>query len=524
MRSPKYLAKVLSRIIGARWIEKWYISHTLECDDDFPSLLSLKRVLGEIGLDSFAIEYTIDELKGMSPPLPIIAEMETNVRYYVVVKGWTDDSIYIDNAEGDVITIPTSEFILYSTHKYLIVDWSLRKGEGINSFQLFTSKLLKQGIELSVVVSLSLSLGVVVYSISEAGVAWLLSALLWLSIYLVSLVIVQRKRRQQLRSICKGEGWFDCNLILDSDVSKVTAFLGWGDVGAIYALFSLLTLLWVPHDQFGLTISTLLFAIATLYSLYSLYYQFIKAQVICVLCTSVQILILLGLIANVSFLGGLTLTSSAVLSLVLVSPLVLLGAIGIHYATSYFQLPSSASLEDRIFRQLKREPEVFHLQLSKSKHLSEVPKDHMKILRHSFKDFLVLVVNPGCPICMQELKKMLHFKRKSPQLSISILWLAGEPRMLQAQRYIMSRFYDLNEESFQGFLEWFVRDYPSSISKCVKNLDTVAPETLEQVDTLNSATVRWAKANNIYHTPTLLLNHVILPEFYTLDDIIHIYS
>ena len=96
-----------------------------------------------------------------------------------------------------------------------------------------------------------------------------------------------------LQNICHLSNGTNCNSILQSKSSKITALLSWAEVGFIYftgGLFALLFALMIPNASI-LNYLAILTLAAVPYTVYSIWYQRFVAKEWCVLCLLVQVLL-----------------------------------------------------------------------------------------------------------------------------------------------------------------------------------------------------------------------------------------
>lgn len=512
MNNASYIAGELSHTYSLNSCWQYYLSYWIKNHDDFNSLLSIKELLDLLGLPSLTVYHSLNELIEMDAPLPIIAELRTNVFYYVFISQWDAKYVYV-SCGNSLEAIPREEFVQMYTQKSIILDIDSKPTASALRESL-RADLVRWVINLLVSVGYLVGLFALVVYISRKSVLASIIGIVWTSVLLLSLLIVLRSRWKSLRRLCKGEEKMDCNVLLDSPKAQLWEGLSWADIGAIYALAALIL---CTQGEAGYMLLPFVFAIP--FTGYSLYYQFIKAKVICKLCCLIQTFIVIGCILIIG--STVDLSNIDILNILCYWGLAILGASSVHYAFIYHHRPRQAinTYHARVYRQLKSRMDIFTSLMADSVRLKPPKEACMAV--HSIPGLdleLTLVLNPTCPNCIRELRSLLP-KIRSLRLNVYLLWLGTDARSLSVIDSFW-RLYAESEDSLQQGLSIFARTYPESLEVYKQQGIKVS----EQFLLSNALAVEWAESYGVHQTPLLIYGDRVLPPYYDIEDIIKLHQ
>ena len=173
-----------------------------------------------------------------------------------------------------------------------------------------------------------------------------------------------------LQKVCTGIVKGNCDAILSGKQSKVFSWLSWSEVGFFYFTGGLLTLLLAGTITNSIVIIAYFNVLALPYTLFSVYYQGRVAKQWCVLCLSVQALLIFGG-ANVIVTGFLLPIQDLDALVVVKSALLYLVPVLFWYVLKPYLLErQEAKNIKREYLRIKFNTEIFETLLKKQKQIT----------------------------------------------------------------------------------------------------------------------------------------------------------
>lgn len=333
-----------------------------------------------------------------------------------------------------------------------------------------------------------------------------------------------------LQKVCTGLAKTNCNAILNGNASKLFSWLSWSEVGFAYFAGGLLLLALPAQAPWALQWLGMLGLCAMLYPVFSIYYQWRVAKQWCMLCLAVQALLLLQ---GASIWAGELLPTP-------LKPSILFSLFPIPNSlfliTTAYLLPvlcwlslkplllrwQTAKQEQRAYRRLKFNPEVFASLLQKQKAMAIAPEGLGIVLGPAdAQNTLVKVCNPYCGPCSKahpKIEKLLH---QNSNLQVQILFMVPDTpgeRLHTTTSHLMAIAQTATTQAQvkQALDDWYLaetKDYDAFAAKYPLNGEVAA-----QARAI-TAMEKWSQTNDIRYTPTIFFNGYELPPEYDPEDL-----
>lgn len=385
--------------------------------------------------------------------------------------------------------IPTSLFVLLTVISFMLLQWNIDL------------------LEINSIISIYLQ-----YLILFTGVVVSL-LLLWYEI---------DGNNPLLQKVCTGIVKGNCDAILSGKQSKVFSWLSWSEVGFFYFAGGLLTLLLAGTITNSIVIIAYFNVLALPYTLFSVYYQDRVAKQWCVLCLSVQALLIFGG-ANVIVTGFLLPIQDLDALVVVKSALLYLVPVLFWYVLKPYLLErQEAKNIKREYLRIKFNPEIFETLLKKQKQIT-VSTDGIGIDIGNPKGThtLVKVCNPYCGPCSYAHPKIEMLLEEIPDLKVKMIFTTPNDRSFAAYKpvaHLMTIASQANDERTikQALDDWYLmekKDYDRFSIKYPIN------SGLDEQEGNIEAMFDWCNEMNISFTPTIFINGYQLPEAYGIEDL-----
>jgi thiol-disulfide isomerase/thioredoxin len=506
------------------------VDETIENHPDYPSMLSVADALTQWNIPNGTgkIEPTeIDQL-----PTPFIAHTRYPNHPLVVVNKADDNTIEVfAKSYNKPTSFAKEDFLKHWNGVYLLAEPNNHSGEK-NYKQNKLNHFINQLIPLSAILllatlsflffyhnaagALSPSFGGVRgglglwggFFISLAGVV-ITALLLWYEI---------DKNNPLLQKVCTGIIKGDCNAILTGKASKLWRWLSWSEVGFFYFAGSFLCIVFNPVNP----IPYLFNLIALPYIIFSVYYQWRVAKQWCVLCLTVQGLLLLGginiaasgLWQNINGINAQSITSALLLYLL---PLAL------WYSIKPFVLKQqTAKQTKREYLRLKFNAEIFETLLHKQKTIEPLSVEGLgiDIGNPQAAHTIIKVCNPYCGPCAAAHPKIEKLIEENPNIKAKIIFTAPDNdnnMMSKPVKHLLAIAQKGNEQLTQKALDdWYLadkKDYDAFAAKYPMN-----GELAKQGAKL-AAMSKWCKDIDVAATPTFFIDGNQMPDAYSIEDI-----
>jgi uncharacterized membrane protein len=477
----------------------------------------------KVSTQSFRVEP--EQLRDI--PLPFMAHLNYPDRFELVIslKG---NEITTINEEGKKITRQEDVFVKEWDGVAMIAESRADSAEPEHALHQRESAFHRIVIVLTAICLLTLL----------ASPLWinntnLLTTLLpyWVSILITLFGIVTglilllktfNKTNPMLNKICSLGKNTDCTSILTSKAATIAGVISWSDIGLLYFTGNCIVLLLCPQADAKSIILTLwwLNLLSLPYTLFSVYYQWRVAKQWCVLCLTVQALLILQFL-SLTWLNNHIAASDFSLR----SIFILLLGFGIPASIWLLIKPmikenqGIRSLQFKLNRFLGNEA-VFYQALQQGQEQVVFPGSLSLVKEgNPNADFMItMITNPYCGPCAAMHKKLEGLLQLFPdELCVATLFAVGDDPA--DRRWEMAAHTLSLPDSIQGksMADWFNSSKPDYNIWARK----YSVEKKESTKAILSEHDFWCKKLAIAATPTLFINGYPLPLEYDAEDLVY---
>lgn len=524
------------------------IKKNIEEHPDFGSLLSVSDTLNNFGFETLSVKISINQLKKL--PAPFIAQIRRKQKLFIVVKEISDANLHFldpHTFKSETIDFKTVE----SQFTGIILLAEARENAGEKDYQkhlreekrqMFTNILTVTAIPIFTLLICCFTF----FNYGIASIAAIVYTLLTLTGALVSTLLLWYEVDQHnpaLQQLCSAGKKTNCNAILHSKASKVFG-ISWSAIGFTYFAGSLLSLLVTGvYNLPVLFVLTWLNVIALPYIIFSIYYQARIAKQWCIMCLSVQaILVLQFLSAEFGKLHTIpaleTITTFDILTIVV--------CFIIPFLVVSLLLPAlrkaKESNDNKIeLQRLKYNPQIFDALLTKRKAIIESTDGlGITIGNPNAKHKLIKVCNPYCGPCAKAHPVIEELIHNNPDVQVQIIFFTvpnneGDITTLPVKHLLAIAEKKDEEKTKQALDDWYLaekKDYaifankyplkdnihiPSPVGEGAQRWDETGELKL-QVNKIK-AMREWCDKTGIAFTPTFFVNNYQLPKIYNVADL-----
>lgn len=517
-----------------------FIAHTAM--NSYPLILRFLTLLD--------VKHT-SELKKACRKLPF---MDSLYGYSNLLKRYKVDNLVIDMAErkpdlvlcqlpaivpfgdGFVIIYEISESFVYywdeGKRRFSSFDDFLQKWSGVillaekTNFSVepdYKRHLLSQCLErcclLLVIASICCSLLAVVVKNTPYSTAVLISLILNMAGAYVSFLLYQKDfhlSSSYVDKICTFIKSGSCDDVINSADAKLFGIVSWSQIGLGYFLSNILLLLAFPQYYiFFFSFSIL----ALPYSLWSIWCQKVKLKRWCTLCLLVQALLWLIFLNNLFFPNELSFPTD-----IWFWP-VLLMIYGVPFSVLFlYSLSRNEEKGEKEFYQrllkLKYDDEVFRYLLHKAdKYLDYKEASSILIGNKNAKVVVSFITNLLCTPCayMHSRIKALEGQLED---DVCIQYIFFSPTE-EVEKYTKKLIFLYQKEGDLGFLHsldcWF-KNNKANINNDIEG-NSNSPEYEVEDEYMKHKS--FINKYDIHSTPTILVNGCVLPDLYSVEDLIY---
>ncbi len=496
---------------------------------DYPSMLSLSDMLSEWKVENAAFKISPDKIGAL--PTPFIAQMQTEheSQFFTVVKEYEKDNVVVSHpVTGEWRTMSREQFLQQSTGVVMLAE--SQKDSEEKAYRIHTRKERWQLGVRSVAIAIILLLCCmnIVQSFYVDGIAgWLPSTILSLKLlgcYIGVLLLWYEidSYNPALQKVCRGSKNVNCGAILKSDAAKIFGF-SWSEIGFLYFAGGMVTLLVGSLSPISLWVIAWLNVIAVPYTLFSIYYQWRIAKQWCVLCLTVQGILIAELM--VSSAGGLhaiasfsaiTFASVSTVALCLILPALC------WFAVKPLLQSFVASKRNKIvLARLKYNAPLFDVLLHGQKSIKDSTEGLGIVVGNpDATNKIVKVCSPYCGPCASAHSVLDELLENNSDTQLQIIFTVTNDekdfRAIVAKHLMAIADKNDNALTMQALNDWYLaaeKDYEVFAEKYPTH------GTWEKQDQQVEAMSAWCKKTEISFTPTIFINGYQLPEIYSVEDL-----
>jgi len=504
------------------------IDDTLQNHPDWPSLLCISDSLNVWNVPNAAGKIEVTEIDQL--PTPFLAYIGRGENPLEIVTEVSENEVKLYSTKQNKVLIESKEIFLKSwSGIYLIAEKNEQSGE--KDFEITRRKsFIKSLVPVSLFVLLTMISGIFLHrniELSEINAVvpvYFQYLILFAGVIVTSLLLWYEidSNNPLLHKVCTGIVKGNCDAILSGNQSKLLSWLSWSEVGFFYFAGGFLTLLFVTPLTDSLSIIGYLNILALPYTIFSIYYQGRIAKQWCVLCLSVQVLLVLGGINVIANELLLPLNQFSV-DVIIQSALLYLIPVLLWYAVKPYLLKlQEAKNTKREYLRIKFNTEIFDTLLKKQKQITVSTNGiGIDLGNPNATNTLIKVCNPHCGPCAKAHPKIEKLMEDIPDLKTKVIFTTPNAPDLDAFK-IVSHFLAIqaqssNKENIQKTLDnWYLadkKDYELFVTKYPATVDHA-----KQTDKID-AMFNWCNDMNISFTPTIFINGYQLPAAYDIEDL-----
>ncbi|PRX55263.1 vitamin K epoxide reductase family protein [Flagellimonas meridianipacifica] len=467
----------------------------------YPTLNLLERAFKQMGFSSLVVQIKIEKLNQI--PLPAITHLSDGVGRFVIITTITDDKVIIHDSVNGYQTLSKVDFFQDSNGVFLLLEKENKPTLSISSLEENNGKKIKYLTSFLVLSLFSL----VLLNPSKANLFYFF---IGLSGFVLSLTIKLVESNIVLNSFCKIGSNIDCNTVLNSKGSYIFGTVKASDLSLFWYLFIFIFTLLSTLKESQYHLLNLLGYLSILYLPYSIIYQSLVIRKWCMLCLSIQFLILVHFLYSLLHVPINSLSEMNIKADVLSLPIILLCFALTLLLKIYLEKNSRAkelslsrnlfSLDEEILEHyLKGKPTIATNLGKASINMISSPKDVE----------ITIVLNPLCEACKKAFEKLLRLHLVRPSIFINV---------------IMVKKWNSKEED-EIFKLIFSEEIENrfSILKAVMTGEKYksGESNMEQSHDFMETHQNWFEKSGLEYTPRYFMNGKLVPEKYNLDDIMY---
>ncbi len=489
------------------------------------SLKSIEQALKHFNVDSSLIWVTPEKFPLLDQlPTPFIVQVKEGDYKFLLVKKIMGSQVYCYSQDQKYEKYDLEHFLSRFTGNVLIPHKPSRKG--------YFRTPAYHTMRLNRFISVLLGLFLLVFSMFIFYESPLTSLLFLIKIFGLGLSLFLLFSEYFLdnaffSSTCHMLGSSCANILKKTKKSSFFSF-SWAEMGCIYFLAGIVLILLEFRNTRELPpLLAFLNAPALAFVPYSLYFQKIVSKSWCPFCL-ITLLIFVGeffILINLGFEKSLPETDLIILFIIagLISFLFIQRIrMGLENALKIRGLLLSigaVKYDPKVIDQLKSNPDPVL-----------VPEDiGFKIFGNSnrAKKHICIVLSPFCPPCRiaySHLDKLLLESRED-EIEVRIVLFTDSVDKKETKTYdvcqkMASYFLQVNgdQHKFRKILtHWYVRE--KSIYKFIDFTNPITNFVFAKADQLLLAQRNWLDSVKILHTPSIIVDGIILPKGYSVEDI-----
>lgn len=517
----------------------------MESHPDFPGILSVSDILSKFGVENLLAKFDAEQLPQL--PAPFLTQISSHDGisvYFTVVRKIDERQVtYYDKETRSWKTAATENFQKNYMGLVLLAEAGEHAGEADYQQHINAEKrqLTLQYAKLFILPFISL-LAMAAALFLEGWnallpVGFTLTAVLGAMVGFLLLWYETDQYNPLLQQICTAGKKVNCGAVVHSKASKI-AGISWSIIGTSYFTGSLLFMLFsgITSVQSLLVMSGLT-VLAAPYTIFSVYYQWKVAKQWCLLCLSVQFILLLQLLIPIA---GKWHTLAPLSSITLFT--------GISFALSYllpflvitqlmpaFRASREARQNKMKFNQLKHNQQIFEALLAKQKAVEESTTGlGITLGNPDARIKLVKVCNPYCGPCSKAHAPIEELLHGSNDLQVQIIFTAtnkeDDHRSLPVKHFLAVAESGDNRQLKEVLDGWYLsptKDYRQFSGKYMLPDGAMARQG-KKVEAMRS----WCDRAGIKATPTFFLSMPSadqtttalyqLPDIYQIKDLKYI--
>lgn len=506
------------------------IKNHLENHPDYPSLISYSDTLKALRVEHAAIQVT-DKNKIDEIPIPFITKINSNNQFITVTAiNGQQIGYYADNKQ--IQWVAKKDFVNEWSGTILVAEATAHSGDANYAQEIKKEKqqallpfiAITTGLLLIAAATFGLWLKDFTYFSIIIVAVFMLSLLAGISVTTILLWYEVDKYNPGVKQFCKSNSpVVNCNAVLNSSQAKLFKKFSWGEIGFYYftGSFIFLVIAFITGSVEAINYIVWLAIAALPYTIFSVYYQWKVVKQWCMLCLTVQSLLLVG--AVLVFAGGF-------LQMPLLNyPLVCLFALSFsvplaiwNFAKPRWLAAIAAKKNHTKYLRLKFDTQVFNALLQQQKQITLSTEGlGITIGNPQASNTIVKVCNPYCGPCATAHKEIETLLEENADVKVQIIFTATNNEgdiKLPPVKHLMAIANTANTNTIKQSLDdWYLAENKDYTAFSVKY--PLQKEILENASVQIAAMDNWCKETSISFTPTIFINGYQLPNSYSIADL-----
>lgn len=508
------------------------VNETMQNHPDWPGLLCISDSFNKWNIANGAGKIEPNKINEL--PTPFLAYTSDREHPLVIVTEIEETLIHCFSKNYTKLNVVKREdFLATWSGIYLIAEPSAQSGEKWYAENKRKS-LIKSLIPASLFTLILLLSVLFIHRLSDRSLPgiklfevgfYLQYFLLLVGFIVTSLLLWYEvdKNNPVLQKVCTGIVKGNCNAILTGKQSKLFTWLSWSEIVFFYFSGGLIALLFAGSELSGTVVLLAWLSLLALpYTLFSIYYQWRVAKQWCVLCLSVQGLLLLGGINSIAN-KLLTMPIQYSVPAVITYVLLYLFPVLLWYSAKPFILRlQEAKNIKREYLRIKFNTEIFDTLLKKQKSIT-LTADGLGIGlgKPEATNTLIKVCNPYCGPCAKAHPKIEKLLEETTNLKMQIIFSVPNQPTEAAYKPVshLLAVQEKNKDQIttkKALDDWYLsekKDYEVFAAKYPMNGEL--SKQGNKIDAMD----HWCKQMGIQVTPTIFLNGYQLPDAYNIEDL-----
>lgn len=475
-------------------------------------MYGLYDILRGYGVKAIGVNFTKKDVSYLT--FPCILHMQGN---FVVASKFSEGKIHY-NWNGRELELPFDDFNSVWTGNAIVIDGESDAIEPhIKEHKL--KALTRRTASMIFVLAIAYLFALVLHrNNSDIGIeGYLLLSLDGIGLLAAILLMGKLLNKDSFYTdkVCSMFHQKDCNVVLESDKSSIFG-ISWSEIGFSYFCSHLLVIVAFPS---AISTISILDVIVIVYPVWSIYYQWKVVRQWCVLCVSVQLILIAQAIIGFGYLirhnTSLMISSAMFFGSAFYALLFMVHK----YIESCKEKEEKATTLQKL-RALKAKPKVFHALIEDEKY-NDVSENASSVLfgnpQASIK--ITILTNPHCNPCARMHKRIEKLlESKGDKLCIQYIFSAFNKQLESSNLFLIAAYQQLGEEKArQIYFEWYDggKDNADDFISRFRQINVNDISVLKE----NQKHLAWKQDAGFMATPTILVNGYELPKEYNIEDI-----
>jgi hypothetical protein len=497
----------------------------VETHPDYPSMLAYADALDAWKIENAAVRVSTEQLSEL--PTPFITYSRRKGGMFSVVRSVTNGIIERLDTETGWVKDKLEDFLPDWSGVVMLAELNDLSGENDYETKRHAERLQALRLPLAFTILGVIVLITFIFNAATLGIYSVLLGITKTALAIITTLLLIKSidtNNAFVNKLCNAGTKLSCQSILESNAAKITAWLSWSDVGFIYAVGSLVSLLFALSSPFYLDgfifITLITSGLGALFSFYSVYYQGVIAKIWCPLCLGVVALFWaeLALAGSYIYANGFVITNATLV--LLLSSIAFL--IPVAFLLIYKTTAASAQKADSVERELERlksNPKIFATLLASEREMPFLPQGMgvVELGNLEAENTLTVVTNPLCGWCGKMHRRVNKVLAESPNLKCQIVFLTNSGDIDDTARIARTIFSVPKELRHEAINAWFTRND--------RNFDSWQAvysgyEVKDVAKVFEENQRMWSNEAEVKSTPTLFFNGRKLPASVQVEDLV----